>query len=83
MIKFPLLLCASANGSTPEPIYYNWGRPLWANVMPFQEDSGLEDVPSLLRNGNVAITPWTAQQHFFLFKQNGVLIGESVENTAR
>ena len=51
--------------------------------MPFQEDSGLEDVPSLLRNGNVAITPWTAQQHFFLFKKNGVLISESVENTAR
>ena len=58
---FRRLLCSTANGSSPEPMYYKWGRPLRANVMPFQEDSGLEDVPNLLSNGNVALTPWTAQ----------------------
>ena len=42
------LLCATTNGSTPEPIDYYWGRPLRANVMPFQEDRGAEDVPNLL-----------------------------------
>jgi len=62
-----MLLCASAYGIMPEPIYYYWGRPLWDNVMPLLEDSDLEDVPSLLRNGNEALAPWTAQQHF-LFK---------------
>jgi len=35
--------------------------------MPLLEDSDLEDVPNLLRNGNEALAPWTAQQHF-LFK---------------
>ena len=46
------LLCATTNGSTPEPIDYIWGRPLRADVMPFQEDRGAEDVPNLLSSRN-------------------------------
>lgn len=48
----------------PEPIDYKWGRPLWVDVMPFQEGRDLEDVPNLLSNGNVALAPWTAQRLF-------------------
>ena len=36
----------------PGPIDYYWGRPLWADVMPFQEDRGLQDVPNLLSKRN-------------------------------
>ncbi len=41
--------------------------------MPFQEDRGLEDVPNLLSNGNVASTPWTAQRMNLFLSQKTVL----------
>ena len=68
------LLCATTNGSTPEPIDYTWGRPLRADVMPFQEDKGAEDVPNLLsaRNCGSYTMDGTADS-FFIAMRGGDL----------
>ena len=53
-LVFNRLPCASDLGTSPDRCIRNGGGPRRTNVMPFQEDSGLPDVPNLLRRGNVA-----------------------------